>query len=78
MVFARSARDLANRQSIASTRRVEALRNFLTTTPQTMSRTITATRHNVPVTLPEGLAEEQLLAFKPFNASVPICRDAQI
>ena len=32
-----------------------------------MPRTITATRHNVSVTLPDGLTEEQLLNFRPFN-----------
>ncbi|KAF4122908.1 NUDIX domain [Geosmithia morbida] len=32
-----------------------------------MSRTVKLTRHNVPVTIPDGLTEDQLLAFRPFN-----------
>ncbi|KAM0326191.1 hypothetical protein ACHAQA_006788 [Verticillium albo-atrum] len=32
--------------------------------------TITLKDHDIPVTLPSGLSEEQLLAFRPFNAWV--------
>lgn len=69
MIFARNRilTSSATQHLVCATRPWYRCRQLNTTTPRTMPRTITATRHNVSVTLPDGLTEEQLLNFRPFN-----------
>ena len=42
---------------------------YFSSSSATMSRTFNLPGHNVPVVLPEGLSEDQLLSFRPFNVT---------
>lgn len=63
----------ATQHLVCATRPWYLCRQLSTAAPQAMSRTITATRHNVSVTLPDGLTEEQLLNFRPLNVRLLSC-----